>query len=107
MSVHTSLLLLALLVNMCWLHLEINPLASLRHERVTAKLGRPKVLGHTVRHQLTCLVMFVLKLHNRGKYQDSSWATCAQPVRRMGEGELEWCDPASETGLDWCVVAAE
>ena len=101
MSVHTSLLILAVLVNVCWLHLEINPLASLRHERVTAKLGKTMILCHS------CLVVFTLNLHCRGKCQDSSRATCSQPVGRMGEGELERCDPSSETRLDWCVVAAK
>ena len=33
------LLIFASLANMCWLHFEVNPLASLRHERATTRFG--------------------------------------------------------------------
>ena len=40
MAIHSVFLVLVVLVKACWLHLEVNPLSSLRHEKVTAKLGK-------------------------------------------------------------------
>ena len=44
MYVQVYLLIFAFLANVCWLHLEVNPLASLRHERATSRFGKVKIV---------------------------------------------------------------
>ena len=106
MFLRVHLLVFASLANVCWLHFEANPLASLRHERATSRFGKSHKLFYVFRCSATPVNAASLCSYRR-EHQNSGRTVHARPVWRMGEGELEWGDTPSEAGLDWSVVAAK